>query len=113
MSSDVIIPAATTSAEPATTDTATDTTQKSAAIVQPSTAAQTSHTTSPLAETGTVVTVSDILLTGPHIDVDIQENVRLVSRLYTSHVIHFYYNIMYECVVLCMIVYVGQVDMYI
>ena len=56
---------------------------------------------------------TDILLTGPHIDVDIRENVRLVSRLYTSHVIHFYNNIMYECVVLCMIVYVGQVDMYI
>ena len=61
MSSDVIIPAATTSAEPATTDTATDTTQKSAAIVQPSTAAQTSHTTSPLAETGTVATVSSAM----------------------------------------------------
>ena len=57
--------------------------------------------------------LTDILLTGPHIDVDIQENVRLVSRLYTSHVIHFYNNIMYVSVVLCMIVYVGQVDMYI
>ena len=58
----MIISAATTSAEPATTDTATDTTQKSAAIVQPSTAAQTSHTTFPSAETGTVVTASSAML---------------------------------------------------
>ena len=61
MSCDVIIPAATTSAEPVTTDTATDSAQKSAAIVQPSTAAQTSHTTSPLAETGTVATASSAM----------------------------------------------------
>ena len=61
MSSDVIIPAATTSAEPTTTDTVTDTTQKSAAIVLPSTAVQTSHTTSPLSETGTVATASSTI----------------------------------------------------
>jgi hypothetical protein len=57
----LLAPEATTSAEPATTDTATDTTQKSAAIVQPSTAAQTLHTTSPLAETGTVTTASSAM----------------------------------------------------
>ena len=61
MSSDVIISAATTSAEPATTDTATDTTWESAAIVQPSTAAKTSRTTSPLTETGTVATAASAM----------------------------------------------------
>ena len=47
--------------------------------------------------------LTDILLTGPHIDVDIQENVRqqVMPYIATSHAVH------------CMIAYVGYADMYI